>query len=79
MKIFKEKYSQISIADDKDFLKEIFKTRDTLPENYTYKNKEYTLFKDKHCMLLRDNLKKLNYDLLNSESINQLVMKKEKQ
>ncbi len=72
LKIFKEKYSQISIADDKDFIKEIFKTRDTMPENYTYKKEEYTFFKDNHCMLLRNNLKKLNYDLLNIESISQL-------
>ena len=72
LKNFKEKYSQIAVADDKDFIKEIFKTRETLPENFNYKNKEYTIFKDDNSMLLRDNLKNLNYDLLNIDSIGKL-------
>tara|TARA_Y100001968_G_scaffold189641_1_gene173806 strand:- start:23339 stop:25456 length:2118 start_codon:yes stop_codon:yes gene_type:complete len=72
LKKFKEKYSQVSIADDKDFIKEIFKTRDTLPEKINYKNHKYTIYKDSNCMLLRDNLNKLNYDLLNIDSISKL-------
>ena len=57
---------------DKDFIKEIFNTRETMPNNHTYQTLEFTLFKDKYCMLLKDNLNELNYDLLNIDSIKKL-------
>ena len=79
LKKFKEKYSQISIADDKDFIREIFKTRDTIPEKYNFKNDKYTIYKDLHCMLLKDNLTNLNYDLLNIDSVSKLASETRKE